>query len=283
MTRSPHPESIWQVDFYRCPLKDDTGQRLWALVVCSSEGQFEKVAFCPQDKSNSDWIAARLRQWICESARPTSVQVFRPQSLPAISQAATSLGIAVTPTRRTIALKERLEIQAQLYPQLDGYVQEPYDPLSIDLAPPEPIPEELRPKAWQFAAVSRSDMLALTERTIPIEDCTLLGSLLGVNPDALVPGIVFYGERRALALAQWLQQAKPVSVHFISGDPHGVILEAGLGDRWVMATFEDVTVLHAASKFEQRKSLGRGIHFLMVMPDSSGQTTTGLWLLENSP
>lgn len=281
MTQSPDPNPIWQVDFYRCPLKGESNQRLWALVVCSSDGQFEKVAFCPQDRANSSWISDRLQQWANESTPPTSLQVFRPQSLSAIQQAAARLGILVTPTRWTLALKQRLQMQAQLYPQLDGYIREPYDPLAIEPAPPEAIPEALQSETWQFAALSRSDLLALTERVIPVKDCALLASLLTAAPDALIPGAIFYGVHCSLAFAQWLQKAKPVALNFVSGDPHGLILEAGLSDRWVMATFDDEAVLEAATKFEQRKEASRGIHFLLVMPDDSGITTTGLWLLEN--
>ncbi|MEO0355165.1 MAG: Tab2/Atab2 family RNA-binding protein [Cyanobacteria bacterium P01_A01_bin.3] len=279
VSRSPQSSSTWQVDFYRCPLTDESGQVLWALVACSSDGTFEKVALCPQHQADSKWIGDRLQQWFRESSIPASVQVFRPQSLAMITQACERLSVAVNPTRRTSILKQRLQVQAQLYPRLEGYTQEAYDPITIESAPPEAIPEEFQGDRWQFAALSRSDLLALTERVIPVKDCALLANLLSIAPDASVPGVIVYGDRRSLALAQWLQATKPVSLGFVSGDPHGIILEAGLSDRWVMATFTDTTVLEAASKFEHRKTAANGTHFLLVMPDDSGTTTTGLWIL----
>ena len=277
MTRSPTP--TWQVDFYRCPLVDGSGHRLWALVACSSDSQFEKVAFCPQPLADSEWIADRLQQWFVGAIPPATLHVFRPQCLASIQQAGQKLGIPVIPTRRTAALKQRLQVQARLYPQLEGYLNEPYDPFAIDPPPPATIPEEFQGERWQFAALSRLDFIALAERSIPIKDCSLLAGLIGVSPDLSIPGAIFYGDRRSLSLVQWLQTVEPVSLNFVSGDPHGVILEAGLSDRWVMATFTDLTVVEAAAKFERRKSATHGFHFLMVMPDDSGTTVTGLWLL----
>ena len=278
MIRSAYP--TWQVDFYRCPLVDESGQRLWALVACSSDSQFESVAFCPQPRADSAWIADRLQQWFDETALPKAIQVFRPQCLASIQRAGQQLGIPVQPTRRTAALKQRLKLQARLYPQLEGYVDEPYDPLAIDSPPPEALPEEFRGERWQFAALSRADLVALTEWSIPVKDCSLLAGSNGVSPDMPIPGAIFYGDRRSLLLAKWLQETAPVSLNFVSGDPHGVILEAGLSDRWVMATFTDKAVVEAATKFERRKSATHGFHFLIVMPDDSGTTIAGLWLLE---
>ena len=277
MTRSPTP--TWQVDFYRCPLVDEAGHRLWALVVCSSDSQVEKVAFCPQPLADSAWIVDRLQQWLVAAVPPATLEVFRPQCLASIQKAGQKLGIPVIPTRRTAALKQRLQVQARLYPQLEGYVKEPYDPFAIDPPPPAAILEEFRGESWQFAALSRPDFIALTERSIPVKDCSLLAGLIGVSPDLSIPGAIFYGDRRSLSLAKWLQTTVPVSLNFVSGDPHGVIVEAGLNDRWVMATFKDPTVVEAAAKFERRKSATGGFHFLMVMPDDTGATIAGLWLL----
>ena len=279
MSQFPQSPLTWQVDFYRCPLADESGQTLWALVACSADRSVEKVAFCPQNMANSQWIRDRLQEWFRQYSVPETIQIFRPQSLATITQACERLGIPVESSRRTSALKQRLQIQAQLYPQLEGYRQEPYNPISIESAPPKAMPEEFQGDRWQFASLSRSDLLALTERVIPVKDCSLLANLISIAPDASIPGAIFYADRRSLRLAQWLQTAKPVSLNFVSGDPHGVVLEAGLSDRWVIATFTDPTVLDAASKFEHRKTATNGTHFLLIMPDDSGTTTSGLWIL----
>ena len=67
---------------------------------------------------------------------------------------------------------------------------------------------------------------------------------------------------------------------YIAGAPDGLVLEASLVDRWIVATFEDSEVTAAAKIYEQRKQQSNGLHFLLVQPDDSGMTYTGFWLLK---
>ena len=83
-----------------------------------------------------------------------------------------------------------------------------------------------------------------------------------------------------MQLARWLENVQPVALNYIAGTPDGLILESGLVDRWVVATFEDKEVAAAAQTYEQRKQLSGGLHFLLVQPDESGMTYTGFWLLQ---
>jgi hypothetical protein len=103
---------------------------------------------------------------------------------------------------------------------------------------------------------------------------------LGLASTALIPGGVIDGGRQSMRLAHWIQQHCPVALNYVPGDPDGLILEAGLVDRWVMATFEDRDVAAAGREFEQRKQLSQGLHFLLVQPDDSGMTYSGFWLLK---
>jgi hypothetical protein len=82
-----------------------------------------------------------------------------------------------------------------------------------------------------------------------------------------------------MQLARWLGENQPVSLHYIPGSLDGLILEAGLVDRWVLATFADAEVSEAAKMFTERKQLTKGLHFLLVQPDDSGMTYSGFWLL----
>ncbi|MEN8447216.1 MAG: Tab2 family RNA-binding protein, partial [Cyanobacteria bacterium J06555_13] len=54
-------------------------------------------------------------------------------------------------------------------------------------------------------------------------------------------------------------------------------------DRWILTTFEDDDVAAAARTFTERKIAAKGLHFLLVRPDDSGMTYTGLWLLQQTP
>jgi hypothetical protein len=82
-----------------------------------------------------------------------------------------------------------------------------------------------------------------------------------------------------MQLARWLQDSEPVALNYIAGAPDGLVLEAGLADRWIVATFEDQEVAAAAQTYEQRKQASKGLHFLLVQPDDSGMTYSGFWLL----
>ena len=82
-----------------------------------------------------------------------------------------------------------------------------------------------------------------------------------------------------MQLARWLENVQPVALNYIAGAPDGLVLEAGLVDRWVVATFEDEQAAAAGLMYEQRKQLSGGLHFLLVQPDESGMTYTGFWLL----
>jgi RNA-binding protein Tab2/Atab2 len=69
-------------------------------------------------------------------------------------------------------------------------------------------------------------------------------------------------------------------LNYIAGAPDGLVLEAGLVDRWIVATFEDAEVTTAARLYQQRQQLSHGLHFLLVQPDDSGMTYSGFWLLQ---
>jgi hypothetical protein len=102
---------------------------------------------------------------------------------------------------------------------------------------------------------------------------------LGLASATAIPGVIIDGGQRSLALAQWLASQSPVTLTAIAGEPDGLILEAGLCDRWILATYEDPQVKMAAKTFMQRQQAAKGLHFLLVRPDDSGMTYTGLWLL----
>ncbi|MFE1745764.1 Tab2/Atab2 family RNA-binding protein [Coleofasciculus sp. H7-2] len=272
---------IWQADFYRRPLKDEKGQVLWELLICDATRSFSYDAFCPQSEANAIWLISQLQQ-AAGGNLPNLIQVFRPQSLSLLEAAGKQLGIVVEPTRRTHALKEYLQERLKQYPSLDNYTYtgEPFSPL--DKPPPVPLPENLWGEQWRFAKLPAGDLVAaFAERPIPILEMPefLLPINLGLASTIPVPGVVIYGGRQSMRLARWLQEARPVSLNYIAGAPDGLVLEAGLVDRWIVATFEDKEVRAAAQAYQQRQQQSRGLHFLLVQPDESGMTYSGFWLL----
>lgn len=275
---------IWQADFYRRPLRDATGQVLWELLICDSTRTFEYEALCPQSQANAGWIASQL-QLAAGQQLPDLIQVFRPQSLSLIESAGLRLGISVEPTKRTFALKQWLQERAQLLRSMDNYTGEAYNPLALDKPPPTPLPENLWGEQWRFATIPSGDIEeAFAERPIPILKMPefLLPINLGLSSTILLPGVVIDGGRQSMRLARWLEVARPVALNYIAGTPAGLVLEAGLIDRWIVATFEDREVTAAAQVYEQRKQLSQGLHFLLVQPDNSGMTYSGFWLLQEA-
>jgi len=275
--------SIWEVDFFRRPLKDPQGQFLWELLICNASRSFQFSSFCPQRSANSAWLLFQFRQAASTTQTlPKRMRVFRPQSLSLIEAACKTLNIPVEPTRRTAALKQWLRERASQYPSMEGYTGELYTPTKLDQPPPLPLPENLWGEQWQFAALSATDLEeGLIERPIPILEAPkfLLPSQLQLPKTTRIPGVIINGGRQSMRLATWLQQQDPVALQAMAGMPNGLILEAGLVDRWVVTTFEDPEVTTAGAAFEHRKQLSQGLHFLLVQPDDSGMTYSGLWLL----
>ena len=257
---------IWQADFYRRPQADATGKIIWQLLICDATRSFEYEANCLQSEANSTWGATQIQQ--AQEHLPDIIQVFRPQSLSLIEAAGRNLGVNVEATRRTFALKQWLQEQS---------------PFALDKPPPTPLPESLWGEQWRFASLSAADVeVCFSDRPIPILNMPeyLKPINLGLPSTLSVPGVVIYGGRQSMRLARWLEQTRPVSLSYIAGAPDGLILEAGLVDRWIVATSADPEVTASAQMFEQRKQQTKGLHFLLVQPDDSGMTYTGFWLLQ---
>ncbi len=268
--------TIWQADFYKYSAQGNSGNVLWKLLICDSQGNLIHQANCSQSQANSDWLVSQLRPLI-QKQLPDLIQVFRPQSLSLLTIAAGKLGIKVIATRRTFALKEILKKQT---------VQEHDNPIKLEKLPPQPLPENLWGEGWRFASFPAGELVDyFCDRQIPIINIPeeLLPLKLGIASSESVPGMVIYGGRKSLYLSRWLEEMQPVSLNYIPteiGASGGLILEAGLADRWIIATFEDREVAQAAQNYEQRKQASKGLHFLLVQPDDSGITYSGFWLLQ---
>lgn len=258
---------IWQADFYRSPQQDASGQILWELLLCNTSRSFEHTATCPQSAANSTWVTSQIELAAGEKL-PDVIQVFRPQSLSLIEAAGRNLGINIEPTRHTLAIKQ--------------WLQEKQSSLALDKPPPSPLPENLWGEQWRFATLPAGELVdVFAERPIPILHTPefLQPINLGLASTVPVPGVVIYGGRQSMRLARWLHEARCVALNYVAGEPDGLVLEAGLVDRWIVATFADSEVTAAAKVYEQRKQQSRGLHFLLVQPDDSGMTYSGFWLL----
>jgi hypothetical protein len=269
--------TIWQVDISSRPQRNEQGEILWELVICSADGAWHRTTSCPQKQVNAEWIATQL-QLAAPDELPKLIQVFRPQSWGLIQTAAQKLGIEVVATRRTIALKTLLQQQAQ------NYHNPNYQPLAIESPPPQPIPDALIGDKWQFVTLTAKELVTgFNDRPIPIVSMPdyLLPPHWGLGGNVAIPGVIVYGGKQSMRLARWVAESEPVSLNYLGDDPGGLILDAGLADRWVILTFNDPEVSQAAKLYENRKKLVHGLHFLLITPDDSGMTDSGIWLLQN--
>ena len=277
---------IWQVDFYRRPLQDEQGNPLWELLACDA-AHFAAQAYCPQPEVSADWLTQALQVFAQEAGGlPDQIQVFRPQCLSLLETACLPLSVRVTPARDLPALKQLLQQRAKAYPKLPFYSPPPigqlYNPIALDQPPPLPLPENLWGERWQFAALPAGELApAFQNRSIPALEMpeSRLPLALKLPSDLPIPGVIIEAGRRSMILTRWLQQAKPHALSAIAGEPDGLILEAGLVDRWVLTTFSDPEVSTAARSFQSRQQAALGLHFLLVQPDNSGMTYSGFWLL----
>lgn len=279
-------QPTWQLDFYRRPLHDSNGKPLWELLICTPDMSFTYGEFCAQSEANAPWIRKQLElAKVKAGVWPAHIEIFRPQAVSLTEVACRELPISVRPTRDTPALKRWLQQRAAWYPSLDSYSREPYEPTAVDRPAPTPIADYLMGERWQFAAISADNLARLQQEPIPVTDFdeSLSPLNLGLPSTLPIPGVIIDGGRQSMTLAQWLQSVTPVMLQYIPGPPDGLLLEAGLTERWIMATFQDEDVSAAARTFTERKIAAKGLHFLLVRPDDSGMTYTGLWLLQSTP
>ena len=275
--------NTWQADFYYLPSQPGE-KKLWELTICDHLNTTKEKTYqvysvqCYSEQANAQWLKEQIKR-IAKEKLPDKIQVFRPQTLGMISAAAKQLNIVVEATRNTTVLKTVLSEKYQ-----DRYPN--YDPVKLDKPVPQPLPENLWGDKWQIANIKAGQIVDLfRDRPIPI--CHLPEFLypinLGVASDIFIPGIVVYGGRKSMQIAQWIEQKNPAFINYIPtevGKSGGFILETDLVDRWVFNTFESEQAAEIARNYEQNKQAAQGLHFILIQPDDSGMTYTAFWLLK---
>ena len=281
------PRRVWEVDCYRRPAALDEGDTtLWELVLCDRARSFVFRDLCPQARVGAEWLAGRIEAAAGKgSPLPQQLCAFRPATAQLLQLAGDRLHIPVKLTRHTLALKTWLRDRQQKNPIIDPTTRTPYDALKLDKPAPLPLPNNLWGDQWRFASLPVGGFIAqLVPRPIPIKNLpsVLHPDNFGLSVDHPLPGVIIEAGRSAMVLGQWLLSQAPAAIQYKSGMPDGLLLEAKLVDRWILTTFEDKEVGQAGRTFENRKRSSNGLHFLLIRPDDSGMTVTGLWLLCDS-
>ena len=273
--------AIWQSDLWHDPHSKQEDKK-WLLLICDRQGKLIHQATCPQSEVNSHWLLTQL-ELASHHSQPEKMEIFRPQVQGLFTQATSKLSIPLVATRRTPQIKEAIR---QYQQQNDGIISGT-NYLALDKPPPENLPEKLWGENWHFVSMLAGEIIDFaSDRPLPV--CNLPKSVVRANsllhPETKIPGIAIDGGRKSLVLTQWLAAAKPFSLNYIPteiGKSGGLILEAGLVERWILATFDSAEVATAAKNYQQAKQASQGVHFLLVQPDDSGMTHTGFWLLQD--
>ncbi len=272
-----NPSEVWEVDCCRWGVGSDDRPQ-WDLFLCDRLNTFQYQAQVSQGNLSSAWVTAQLGQALALAPTlPRELRAFRPQAVNLLQPAAIALALPLCPTPHTPTLKGHRLIQAQA----QGI---PGDPLAVERPAPVPVPETLWGDQWRFGAIAAADFQTdLAQAPIPIQSLPphWLPLNAGIASTLPLPGVIIDGGRRSMALAQWLAQQGPVALEPQGGELGGLLLEAGLQERWVLATYGDPQVTAAAATFLARRQATQGLHFLLIRPDDSGITYTGLWLLRS--
>jgi hypothetical protein len=280
----------WELDYYSRPILEADGKKRWELLICSTPGLGEAEGFrwsrrCAAASVNSIWLREALQEALAEArqqglAPPRRLRCWRASMRTMVQRAAEGLGLELVPSRRTYALVSWLQQREQeVYPAEPGYMAGPLAPPPTPIRPvPLPLPEAARGDQWAWASLP---VAALQEADgwdagfralVPIPS--------GADPAAAVPGIRLFSGGRALAIAGWLAGLEPVRLE-ISGNQ--LLLEAGLEDRWLLASLPDGEAAAAQEAFAAARLQAGGLQFLAVQAGDQQQRFEGFWMLRDLP
>jgi len=95
-----------------------------------------------------------------------------------------------------------------------------------------------------------------------------------------VPGIRLFSERRSLAMAGWLAGLEPVRLEICDNQ---LVLEAGLEDRWLLATLPEGEAEAAQAAFQAAREQAGGLQFIAVQASEDQPRFDGFWMLRDLP
>lgn len=144
---------------------------------------------------------------------------------------------------------------------------------------PMPLPEAARGDQWAWASLPLEALREASGWDAGFR--SLVPIPAGLDPVAPVPGIRLFSRSRALAIAGWLAGLEPVRLE-ISGSQ--LVLEAGLEDRWLLASvLPDAEASAAAAAFAAAREQAGGLQFLAVQTSESEPRFEGFWMLRDLP
>ncbi|PZO44100.1 MAG: hypothetical protein DCF19_02515 [Pseudanabaena frigida] len=278
---------IWELDFYSRPLLDANNKKVWELLICDRDRQFEWVRECPSNEVNSEWLAKQLVDCVATTGEtPIKIRFFRPSMANIIIRGCTLAGIKAQASRRVFTMSAWLaERMAIIYPNRDGFQAVDPNPLPLKVLAaqdPKPIPDALMGERWIAVSLKAGDFVNANEWSMDFSELLDIGNL---DPETIISGIVIISAR-ATALAAWMSGVDPVFLKFernLLGDRCQMQLEASADARWVLANLQapkDKEAIAQGAAFEKAKQNAQGFHFLAVQTSPDIEHFAGFWMLK---
>lgn len=278
---------IWELDFYSRPLLDANNKKVWELLICDRDRQFEWVRECPSSEVNSEWLAQQLVDCVATTGQnPIKIRFFRPSMTNIIIRACSLAGIKGQASRRVFTMSAWLaERMASIYPNRDGFQAVDPNPLPLKVLAaqdPKPVPDALMGERWISVSLKAADFADAGEWSM---DFSELIDISNIDPEAIVSGIIMISAR-ATALAAWMSGVDPVFLKFernLLGDRVQMQLEASADARWILANLQapkDKEAIAQGAAFEKSKQNAQGFHFLAVQTSPEEESFAGFWMLK---
>lgn len=279
--------NIWELDFYSRPLLDSNNKKVWELLICDRDRQFEWVRECPSTEVNSEWLAKQLTDCVNSTGQtPIKIRFFRPSMTNIIMRGCKLAGINGQASRRVFTMSAWLvERMASIYPNRDGFQAVDPNPLPLKVLAaqdPKPVPDALMGERWILVSLKAGDFADAKEWSMDFSELLDVSNLV---PDTIISGIIIISAR-ATALAAWMSGVDPVFIKFernLLGDRTQMQLEASADARWVLANLQapkDKEAIAQGAAFEKSKQNSQGFHFLAVQTSPDIEHFAGFWMLK---
>lgn len=284
--------NIWELDFYSRPLLDNNNKKIWELLICDRDRQFEWVRECPSTEVNSEWLANQLAECVASVGdTPIKIRFFRPSMTNIIMRGCKLAGITGQASRRVFTMSAWLaERMASIYPNRDGFQAVDPNPLPLKVLAaqdPKPVPDALMGERWILVSLKAGDFADAQEWSM---DFSELVNISDLDPETIISGIIIISAR-ATALAAWMSGVDPVFIKFernllpdrTFGDRMQMQLEASADARWVLSNLQspkDQEAIAQGLSFEKSKQESQGFHFLAVQTSPDVEHFAGFWMLK---
>lgn len=285
-------ETIWELDFYSRPIRDENNKKVWEVLICDSpldvnateDKLFRYNKFCSAQNVNSIFLKEALNEAMTEAGTtPKKIRFFRRQMNNMITKACEDLGITTLPSRRTYALQKWIQDRLEtVYPQQEGYDESAVSNVAVQYPAENPaiLPDAIRGDKgdrWAFVTLEASAFEEMNEWEISFGEGFPL-SLFNLAPETKIPGLIIFSPR-AMPFAGWMSGIELSQIQLQQGSLPRLILQTGTSESWILADITNPDTLKEAKGFQSTKEQAKGVHFLAIQSDPNSEAFAGFWLL----